>query len=106
MSGESITIASSRNDEHSLCYAMSPPKTELFDPELLILRIQRRFRKNQGDIRNQRMKLRWMSCNTIHLLTKNNFRKISRGLPTRDFCKSFFIEKMVYFVKVDFLSDI
>jgi hypothetical protein len=45
MSGESITIAPSRDDEHSLCYAMSLLKTELFDPELLILRIQRRFGK-------------------------------------------------------------
>jgi hypothetical protein len=45
MSGESITIASSRDDERSLCYGLSPPKTELFDPELLILRIQRCFRK-------------------------------------------------------------
>jgi hypothetical protein len=43
MSGESITIAPSRDDEHSLCYDISLPKTELFDPELLILRIQRRF---------------------------------------------------------------
>ncbi len=43
--------------------------------------------KIQGDIRNQRMKLRRVMCDTIHFLAKTVFRKISLGSPTDDFCK-------------------
>jgi hypothetical protein len=102
MSGESITIASSRDDEHSLCYAMSSPKTELFDHELLILRIQRRLGKNQGDIRNQRMKLHPMRCNTIHLLTKKRFEKLANAPLNMIFVEISFFKKWFILLKLIF----
>jgi len=43
--------------------------------------------KIQGDIRNQRMKLHRVMCDTIHFLAKKVFRKISLGSPTGDFGK-------------------
>ncbi len=61
---------------------------------------------NQGDVRNQRVKLRRIMCHTIHFLTKEFFRKMWQGSLTGDFQGIVFQKKMVYFLTDDFLSDI
>jgi len=80
-------------EDHRLCYAMSLPKTELFDPKSFILRTHRRFGENP----------KWYS-ESAHETTSDevwhntfsaekSFRKISLGSSTGDFCKKFFFLK-------------
>ena len=74
-------------EDHSLCYVMSLPKLSFLTLNRSFCEYGDVLRKNQGDIRNQRMKLRRMRCDTTHFLAKKIFRKISLGSPTGDFCK-------------------